>query len=159
MMAFGQTRHSVFWDVTSWSFSKNHRFGGTYRLHVQGNGTLESSSWEDSRVSLSWRWRRYVSRKRWFLLQPHGVISRKTSIKPRVCFPSTITLLHRLDLSPVPTLEPTNFTETSVVLHHTTLPYISEHRILPYYRCENLDSYIFSFLPYSFKRFSRHQFL
>jgi hypothetical protein len=33
----------VFWDFVQCGSSYNRRFGGTYRLHLQGNETLESS--------------------------------------------------------------------------------------------------------------------
>jgi hypothetical protein len=34
---------NVFWDITPCGSIKNRRFGGTYRLHLQGNDTFESS--------------------------------------------------------------------------------------------------------------------
>jgi hypothetical protein len=37
-------------------------------------------SCEDSRMSLPWRWRRYVPPKRLFLLEPHGTKSQKTCV-------------------------------------------------------------------------------
>jgi hypothetical protein len=37
------TMMDVFWELTKFGFSKNRRFEGTYRLHVQGNETFESS--------------------------------------------------------------------------------------------------------------------
>jgi hypothetical protein len=54
----------IFWDMTPCSpLSFKHRFGGTYRLHLQG---------------LSWRWRRYIPPKRRLKLNGlHGVISQK----------------------------------------------------------------------------------
>jgi hypothetical protein len=78
---------------TTWP-SKNRCFSGTYRLHLQGNETLESSQLAvriclmmvgkdsllhdtsaDSRVSILWGWRWYVPPKRRFLLKPHSLIS------------------------------------------------------------------------------------
>jgi hypothetical protein len=66
----------IFWDMTPCSpLSFNRRFGGTYRLHLQGrrNGFSKPAS----KVA-SWRWRRYVPPKR--RLKPnrlHGIISQK----------------------------------------------------------------------------------
>jgi hypothetical protein len=48
----------VFWDVTPCGCSKNQRFGGTYRIHLEGNKILIHPSSQ-------------------LLLEPHGVISQK----------------------------------------------------------------------------------
>jgi hypothetical protein len=36
-------RRGMFWDITPCGSSKNRRFGGTYRLHLQDNKTFECS--------------------------------------------------------------------------------------------------------------------
>jgi hypothetical protein len=84
----------VFQDMTPCSpLSFNRRFGGTYRLHLQGwTRTLDGyllACWFLLNLFLRpWRWRRYVPPKRLKLNGLHGVISQKmilfipTAVKP-----------------------------------------------------------------------------
>jgi hypothetical protein len=37
-----------------------------------------ATTWEDSRVSLPWRWRQYVPPKHWFQSEPRGTKSQKS---------------------------------------------------------------------------------
>jgi hypothetical protein len=74
----------IFWDVTPCSLlSCNRRFGGTYRLHLQGR-RISSACHLLSRLVLArfilrtWRWRRYVPpNRRLQLNRLHGVTSQK----------------------------------------------------------------------------------
>jgi hypothetical protein len=84
----------IFWDMTPCSpLSVNHRFGGTYRLHLQDRRNKFSKNRKKADsihlppacllVLLNlflrpWRWRRYVPPKRRLTLNIlHGVISQK----------------------------------------------------------------------------------
>jgi hypothetical protein len=60
----------IFWDMTPCSLlSCNRRFGGTYRLHIQGRAEL---------FLRPWRLRRYIPPKRRLQLKRlHDVISQK----------------------------------------------------------------------------------
>jgi hypothetical protein len=82
-------KNTVFWDVAPCRSCVNQRFGGTYRLHLQGkkNPRVRNqrkqvavcSSWFLTRgFFLPWRWRRYVPPKRWFTQDLHGATSQKT---------------------------------------------------------------------------------
>jgi hypothetical protein len=68
-------KNAVFWDVAQCSSSVNRRFGGTYRLYLQGRKIRERgtnvSRW------LPWRLRRFVPPKRRFTQELHGVTSQK----------------------------------------------------------------------------------
>jgi hypothetical protein len=56
-------RSTFFWDITSCSpLSVNRRFGGTYRLRLQGH--LRSRWFLVALIFLPWRWKRYVPPKR-----------------------------------------------------------------------------------------------
>jgi hypothetical protein len=63
-------KSTIFWDITLCSLlSIYRRFGGTYRLHLQGR-----------KISLA-RWRRHIPPKRRFTLNGlHGVISQKIEL-------------------------------------------------------------------------------
>jgi hypothetical protein len=102
----------VFWDMTPRGSSKNNRrLGGTYSLHLQGNesslfssqkgygsrqttkrvfcdGSEAYPSCELGRVRVSsLRLRSYVlPKRRLFLLEPHGVISQKTTSPVFSCY-------------------------------------------------------------------------
>jgi hypothetical protein len=60
----------VFWVVTPCGLvGRYQRFGGTYRLHLQG-----------------WRRRQYDPPKGWYApMSPHGVTTQKTNIEPILC--------------------------------------------------------------------------
>jgi hypothetical protein len=74
-------KNSVFWDVEPGRSCVNRRFVGTYRLHLQGRKIRErgsslsrwlsllSSAHAGSSLAafLPWRWRCYVSAKRWLI--------------------------------------------------------------------------------------------
>jgi hypothetical protein len=66
-------KKAVFWDVAPCRYGLNRRFGGTYRLHLQGRREIIRKS------LLPWRWRRYVPPKR--RLRPYllGATSQKTA--------------------------------------------------------------------------------
>jgi hypothetical protein len=77
-------KNAVFWDVAPCRCGRlNRRFGGSYRLHLQGRKILE---WRTcllvlhSRIFLPWRCRRYDPPKRRFN-RPHlhGATSQKTA--------------------------------------------------------------------------------
>jgi hypothetical protein len=67
-------KKAVFWDVAPCRSRVNRRFGGTYRLHLQGRKIHERGTSVTgvcshllilvprSRIFLPWRWRRYVLR-------------------------------------------------------------------------------------------------
>jgi hypothetical protein len=88
-------KNAVFWDVAPCRSCVNRRFGGTYRLHIQGIKIGERGSnvsrWlhtadcnhlltlvPRSRI-LPWRWRRYVPPKRRLTHDLHGATSQKTA--------------------------------------------------------------------------------
>jgi hypothetical protein len=60
----------IFWDMTPCSpLSFNRRFGGTYRLHLQGrrnrfSKTSKRAGGKQNLFLRSWRWKRYVPPKR-----------------------------------------------------------------------------------------------
>jgi hypothetical protein len=90
----------VFWDLTPCGLVSGYqRFGGMYRLHLQGKvwllkickTTLHQKPENHDRhrhrrdnlksVSSPWSWRRYILPKRWWPpTRPHGVTTRNTSI-------------------------------------------------------------------------------
>jgi hypothetical protein len=83
-------KNAVFWDVAPCrSCEMNRRFGGTYRLRLQGRIIRERGTSVScylltlvpcSRIFLPWRWRRYVPPKRRFISQDlHGATSQKTT--------------------------------------------------------------------------------
>jgi hypothetical protein len=55
----------------------NRRFGGRYRLHLQGRKIRERGT--SVRIFLSWRCRRYVPPKRRFTQDLHGATSQKAA--------------------------------------------------------------------------------
>jgi hypothetical protein len=76
-------KNGVFWEVTLCGSCKNRPFGGTQRLHNQG----DKNRWTKNKLalflvhrflSLWWR-RRYVPPKRRFLQEPHGLTSQNTT--------------------------------------------------------------------------------
>jgi hypothetical protein len=90
---YWQLKSIFFWDMTSCSvLSGTRRFGGTYRLHLQGRRIVQRFAelfydpeglplacsllcWT---ILLPWRWKRYVPPKRRVPLNTlHGVISQK----------------------------------------------------------------------------------
>jgi hypothetical protein len=60
-------KRAVFWDVAPCRNGVNRRFGGTYRLHLQGRREII-------------RWRRYVSPKSRLTPFLHGATSQKTAL-------------------------------------------------------------------------------
>jgi hypothetical protein len=84
-------KRTIFWDMTPCSLLKvNRRFGGTYRLHLQGRRIRRASNQRESRrqaeqgwflarlILRPWRWRQYVTPKRRLTFTGlHGVISQK----------------------------------------------------------------------------------
>jgi hypothetical protein len=85
---------AVFWDVTPCRYFVNRRFGGTYRLHLQGIRNTRAMNQREqvavdwatcsrcfiARVFLiPWRWRRYVPPKRRLTKYLHGAKSQKTA--------------------------------------------------------------------------------
>jgi hypothetical protein len=100
-------KKAVFWDVAPCSSGVNRRFGGTYRLHLQGRResirlpltSLTDASRADFLILslLSWRWRRYVPLKRRLTPLLHGATSQKTAFFKlhsfRVTFISSLVLL------------------------------------------------------------------
>jgi hypothetical protein len=77
--------NGVFWDVTLCGSCKNRRFGGTQRLHHQG----DKNRWTRNNVRTlflvhqflsPWWWRRYVPPKRRFLKELNGITSQKTPL-------------------------------------------------------------------------------
>jgi hypothetical protein len=75
-------KSTIFWDRTPCSPLKvNRRFGGTYRLYLQGRRVSRARN----QCEISWqaekfrRWRRYIPPKRRLTFNGlHGVISQKT---------------------------------------------------------------------------------
>jgi hypothetical protein len=79
-------KNAVFWDVAPCTSCVNRRFGGTYRLHLQGRKIRERgtslSRWllvPRSLIFLPLRCRRYVPLKRRFTQEIHGATSKKTT--------------------------------------------------------------------------------
>jgi hypothetical protein len=79
-------KSTIFWDITPCSpLNVNRRFGGTYRLHLQGRrisrerNQRERRCQEPSRlILLPWRRRQYVTPKHRLIFNGlHGVISQK----------------------------------------------------------------------------------
>jgi hypothetical protein len=63
-----------FWDVAPCRSCVNRRFGGMYRLHLQGRKICKRET------SMSrWRWRRYIPPKRQFTQVLHSATSQKTA--------------------------------------------------------------------------------
>jgi hypothetical protein len=83
-------KSTVFWNIKPCSpLIVNRRFGGTYRLHLQGRTMWwaryqlclqPASPWYLARLILqTWRWKRYVPPKRRLTFNGlHGLSSRKT---------------------------------------------------------------------------------
>jgi hypothetical protein len=73
-------KSTILWDITPCNpLSVNLRFGGTYRLHLQGrkNKFSKKPAWKLNLFSQLWWWRRYVPAKRRFTFNgQHGVISQ-----------------------------------------------------------------------------------
>jgi hypothetical protein len=79
-------KNAVFGDVALCRFCVNRRFGGTYRLHLQGRKIRERgnsvSRWLQSarsRILLPWRWRLYDPPKRRFTQNLHSATSQKAA--------------------------------------------------------------------------------
>jgi hypothetical protein len=70
----------VFWDVTPCGSCKYWRFGGTQRLHHQGEkfAVCISCQFLVHQFLSPWWWRLYVPPKRRFLQEPHDVTPQKT---------------------------------------------------------------------------------
>jgi hypothetical protein len=64
-------KNVVFRDVTPYSFYNNRRFGGTYRLHHQGEGNVRATKYVSRSLSLS-------------TLMMEAICSSRTSILTRV---------------------------------------------------------------------------
>jgi hypothetical protein len=86
-----EIKNTVFWDVVPCRYFVNRRFGGTYRLHLQGRSnpracilTVTQSTaicprWFIARRLLLPRiWRRYVPPKRRLTKYLHGATSQNT---------------------------------------------------------------------------------
>jgi hypothetical protein len=86
-------KNAVFWDVAPCRFNIKRRFGGNYRLHLQGSNNAREGSIRrialltvSNLITLSslalfalhWRWRRHVPPKRRFMSNPHDATSQKT---------------------------------------------------------------------------------
>jgi hypothetical protein len=94
-------KNAVIWDVAPCRSCLDRRFGGTYRLHLQGRKIRERGPSvacshlltlvPHSRTFLPWRWRRYVPPKRRFTQELHGVTSQKTAF-------FKIAFVHRVSL-------------------------------------------------------------
>jgi hypothetical protein len=54
-------KNCVFWDVTPCGSCKNRRFGGSYRLHQQG----DKSGWTRNSVSCNWQPTHLLSSSGW----------------------------------------------------------------------------------------------
>jgi hypothetical protein len=86
------TKNIIFWDITLLSSLKvNRRFGGIYRLHIQGRGISQAtnqlcllpvSNWFLVWLNSSpWLWRRHVPPKRRLTFtRLHGIISQKIQV-------------------------------------------------------------------------------
>jgi hypothetical protein len=76
-----EIQNAVFWDVAPCRSCVNRRFGGMYRLYLQGKKIRERgtsvSRW--LQTSLPWRWRRYVPPKCRFTQDIHRATSQKTA--------------------------------------------------------------------------------
>jgi hypothetical protein len=81
-------KNAVFWDVVPCRYFVNRRFGGTYRLHLQGMRNLRAMNqreqvavvWFIARGFLiPWRCRRYLPPKRRLTKYLHGATSQKTA--------------------------------------------------------------------------------
>jgi hypothetical protein len=83
-------KNDVSCDVTLCRSCVNLRFGGTYRLHLQGRKIREQGTSVSkcshiltlvprSRIFLPWRWRRYLPPKRRFTQDLHSVTTQKTT--------------------------------------------------------------------------------
>jgi hypothetical protein len=77
---------TIFWDITPYSPLKvNRRFGGIYRLHLQGRRISQARNQRESRWKAEplrpWIRRRYFPPKRRLPFNGlHGVISQKTAL-------------------------------------------------------------------------------
>jgi hypothetical protein len=75
-------KNDVFWNVTQSVCRRNRRFGGTYRLHHHADKNrragINVSSVQQPKHAVK-KYRLYVSPKRRFLEEPHGVKSLKTA--------------------------------------------------------------------------------
>jgi hypothetical protein len=67
------SKSSIFWDIMPYGpLEANRRFGGTSACHLLSRWYLAQL------IFRPWRWRRYVSPKRWLTFSGlHGVISEK----------------------------------------------------------------------------------
>jgi hypothetical protein len=94
-------KSTISWDITPCSpLSVNRRFGGTNRLHLEGQKITSARNQRASRwqvlarwflaqlIFWPWRWKRYVPPKfRLILNWLHGVISQKVVfLKPSQCY-------------------------------------------------------------------------
>jgi hypothetical protein len=69
-------KNAVFWDVAQCRSCVNRRFGGTYRLHLQGRKIRERGT----SVSRWLQFSRYVPPKRRFTQDLHGTTSQKMAL-------------------------------------------------------------------------------
>jgi hypothetical protein len=72
-------KNAVFWDVAPCRSCVNRRFGGTYRLHLQGRKIRKLGTSVSRWLQPPWRWTRYVPPKHRFTQDLHGVASQKTA--------------------------------------------------------------------------------
>jgi hypothetical protein len=124
-------KSNFFWDLTQCSpLEVNRRFGGTYRLHLQGlkisrarnqrEIRWEAEFWFLARIIFRpWRWKRYVPPKRRLTLKElHCVISQKmvlqdNSVIHRSLFHPLATLRHRIWAGPEREREKKHFYKVS----------------------------------------------
>jgi hypothetical protein len=66
-------KNVFFWDVAACRFCANRRFGGTYRLYLQGRKIRQRGT------SVAAVWMRYIPLKRRFTQDLHGATSQKTA--------------------------------------------------------------------------------
>jgi hypothetical protein len=84
-------KSTIFWVITPCSPLKvNPRFGGTYRLHLQGRVCHLLLRWFLAQLNFRpWRWRQYIPPKRRLTLNGlHGVISQEMVLFKRFCWNS-----------------------------------------------------------------------
>jgi hypothetical protein len=72
-------KNAVFWDVTSCGSCNNWRFGGTQRLHHQGDKNRWARDVSLATDACCEEIQNGISPKHRFLQEPHGVTSQKTA--------------------------------------------------------------------------------
>jgi hypothetical protein len=75
-------KNSVFWDVAPCRYFVNRRFGGMYRLHLQGIRNPRAINQREQvarKFLIPWRLRGYIPPKRRLPKYLHGATSKKTA--------------------------------------------------------------------------------